>query len=119
MRMRVLVVASGNPYDGSDNVWNAVRIAAFERDLGHDVDLFLLSDAVTLVHRATPPPADLKYDAAAELAAALRAGVVVKVCGTCLKNRELPFDGVRADVPVGTLKDLADWLAAAARVVSF
>ncbi len=117
--MNMLIVCYHDPYDGGDVVWNALRVAAFQQDVGDDVSFFLLSDAVTLVHEETRQPTDARYDADAELAAALKAGVTFKVCGTCLKNRNLAAEKVRADVAVATLKDLSDWLHAAERVLSF
>jgi len=117
--MKILIVTYHDPYDGGDVVWNAMRIAAFQRGLGDEVAVFLLGDAVMLVHKDIVQPEDAVYDVRAELAAALRGGASAKACGTCLKNRALAFEGVQADVAVATLKDLADWLHWADRVLTF
>ncbi len=117
--MRLLVVSYHDPYDGGDVAWNALRVAAFQRELGDEVAVFLISDAVVLAHKDTPQPADALYDVQAELTAALKAGVRFQACGTCLKNRALAFEGVRSEIPVGTLKDLAEWVHAADRILTF
>lgn len=117
--MKILIVSYADPYDGSDRVWNTMRIAAFERELGNDVRVFLLGDSVKLVHPDRMVLAGLPLDVNAEFAATLKAGVVFKACGTCLKNRDLAFERVIAGVAVGTLKDHSDWLKDADRVLTF
>jgi len=117
--MKLLIVTYHDPYDGGDVVWNALRVAAFQQDLGDEVFIFLMGDAVVLVHKDVPQPDEALYDVAQELQAALKAGVKLKACGTCLKNRALAFEGVMAEVPVATLKDLSDWLHAADKVITF
>jgi uncharacterized protein involved in oxidation of intracellular sulfur len=117
--VKLLIVTYRDPYDGGDVVWNALRVAAFQRDLGDEVNVFLMSDAVTLVHENTPQPEGLEYDAEVEFNAALSAGVAFKTCGTCLKNRDLPVDKVHPRAPAATLKDLADWLHGADKVITF
>lgn len=117
--MKIMIISYSDPFDGSDRVWNTLRIAAFEKDLGNDVWVFLLGDSVKLVHPDRIVRAGLPLDVNAEFAAALAAGVVFKACGTCLKNRDLAFDAVLAGVEVATLKDHSDWLKAADRVLTF
>ena len=117
--MKLLILAYGDPYDGSDVVWNALRVAAFQRDLGDEVNVFLMSDAVTLVHRETPQPDGAPYDAFTEFEVAAEGGVVFKTCGTCLKNRDLAADKVDARAPAATLKDLAEWLGRADKTLTF
>lgn len=116
--MKLLVVTYHDPY-GGDVVWNALRVAAFQRDLGDEVKVFLMSDAVTLVHRDTPQPEDAPYDAYTEFEVAAEGGVAFKTCGTCLKNRGLAADDVDSRAPAGTLKDLADWLRWADKALTF
>jgi uncharacterized protein involved in oxidation of intracellular sulfur len=117
--MKLLIVTYGNPYDGGDVVWNALRVAAFQKELGDEVNVFLISDAVTLAHEDTPQPEGLAYDAEAEFETALNAGVTFKTCGTCLKNRDLPLERVHPRAPAATLKDLSDWLHWADKVITF
>lgn len=117
--MKLLIVTYRDPYDGGDVVWNALRVAAFQRELGDEVNVFLMSDAVTLVHEDAPQPEGLAYDAEVEFYAALSAGVTFKTCGTCLKNRDLPFEKVQPEAPAAALKDLADWLDWADKVITF
>jgi uncharacterized protein involved in oxidation of intracellular sulfur len=117
--MKLLILTYRDPYDGSDVVWNALRVAAFQRDLGDEVSVFLMSDAVTLVHADTPQPDDAAYDTFTEFEVAAEGGVAFKTCGTCLKNRGLPADKVDPRAPAATLKDLADWLVWADKTLTF
>jgi len=117
--MKLLILAYRDPFDGSDVVWNALRVAAFQRDLGDEVSVFLMSDAVTLVHADTPQPDGAPYDAFTEFEVAAESGVAFKTCGTCLKHRNLAADKVDDRAPAGTLKDLADWLARADKTLTF
>lgn len=117
--MKLLVVTYRDPYDGSDVVWNALRVATFQKELGDEVNVFLMSDAVTLAHEDTPQPENPGYDVDTEFEVAACSGVTFKTCGTCLKNRDLPADKVDARAPAATLKDLGDWLAWADKVLTF
>ncbi len=115
----MLIVAYHDPYDGGDVVWNALRVATFQRELGDEVNVFLMSDAVTLAHEDVHQPENPKYDADTEFEVAACSGVAFKTCGTCLKNRNLPADKTHSQAPAATLKDLADWLARADKVLTF
>ena len=117
--MKLLLVTYSDPYDGGDVVWNALRVATFQKELGDEVSVFLMSDAVTLPHEDVPQPEDPKYDVGTEFELAACAGVAFKTCGTCLKNRGLPPEKLDAAAPMATLKDLADWLAWADKVLTF
>jgi uncharacterized protein involved in oxidation of intracellular sulfur len=117
--MKLLVVTYRDPYDGGDVVWNALRVATFQKELGDEVNVFLMSDAVTLPHEDTPQPENQGYDVDAEFEVAVKAGVAFMTCGTCLKNRDLPADKVHTQAPAATLKDLADWLHWADKVLTF
>jgi uncharacterized protein involved in oxidation of intracellular sulfur len=117
--MKLLIVTYRDPFDGSDVVWNALRVANFQRDLGDEVNVFLMSDAVTLVHGDTPQPPGARYDAFTEFEVAAEGGVAFKTCGTCLKTRDLAADLVDPRAPAATLKDLADWLRGAEKILTF
>jgi uncharacterized protein involved in oxidation of intracellular sulfur len=117
--VKLLIITYRDPYDGGDVVWNALRVATFQKELGDDVNVFLMSDAVTLSHEDTPQPADPAYDVDTEFEVAVHGGVSFKTCGTCLKNRGLPPDRVHSGAPAATLKDLADWLSWADKVLTF
>lgn len=117
--MKLLILTYHDPFDGGDVVWNALRVAAFQRDLGDEVSVFLMSDAVTLAHADTPQPENAAYDTFTEFEVAAEGGVAFKTCGTCLKNRDLAADKVDPRAPAATLKDLADWLVWADKTLTF
>ncbi|UCH77454.1 MAG: DsrE family protein [Candidatus Coatesbacteria bacterium] len=117
--MKLLILVYHDPYDGGDVVWNAMRVAAFHQELGDEVFVFLMSDAVTLPHADTPQPDNAAYDVDMEFEVAGAAGAAFKTCGTCLKNRALPPDRLAEYAPAATLKDLADWVHLADRILTF
>jgi sulfur relay (sulfurtransferase) complex TusBCD TusD component (DsrE family) len=117
--MKLLIVTYRDPHDGSDVVWNALRVAAFQHDLGDEVNVFLMSDAVKLVHADTPQPDDAACDTFTEFEVAAEGGVGFKTCGTCLKNRKLAAEKVDPRAPAATLKDLAEWLGWADKTLTF
>jgi uncharacterized protein involved in oxidation of intracellular sulfur len=117
--MKLLILAYHDPYDGGDVVWNAMRVATFHRELGDEVSVFLMSDAVTLPHADMPQTESPAYDVDMEFQVAVGAGVAFKTCGTCLKNRALPTDKLAEAAPAATLKDLADWVYLADKILTF
>lgn len=117
--MKLLILAYHDPYDGSDVVWNAMRVATFHQELGDEVCVFLMSESVKLPHADTPQPENPAYDVDTEFEVAACAGVAFKTCGTCLKNRTLPPDKLAESAPAATLKDLADWVHASDKILTF
>ena len=53
--MRLLLVINRAPYDGTDVVWNALRLAATALAEGMQVWLFLINDGVDLAREGVTP----------------------------------------------------------------
>ncbi|KUO77971.1 MAG: DsrE family protein [Desulfosporosinus sp. BRH_c37] len=94
-----------------EKAWNAFRFANTSLKNGHEVQVFLMGEAVeceNLTHE--------KFDVAGQLKAYSEAGGEILACGTCLKSRNL--DGT--DVcPISTMVDCLEMVVWADKVVTF
>jgi sulfur relay (sulfurtransferase) complex TusBCD TusD component (DsrE family) len=94
-----------------EKAWNAFRFAVTAKKAGHEVQVFLMGEAVeceNLTHE--------KYDVAVQLKAFSEAGGVILACGTCLKSRQM--DGTDA-CPISTMKDCLAMVEWADKTVTF
>ncbi len=112
-----LFVLNDAPY-GSERAYNALRLAgALAGKEGQQVRLFLMADAVACAKAGQKVPEGY-YNVQLMLGKVLRKGEVA-LCGTCMDARGLSdaemVDGARR----GTLAQLADWTAAADKVLVF
>ena len=118
--MKVLIILNREPYDGTDVTWNALRLAGKLQEMGNDVRIFLMNDAVDLAREETKKPESYDKDLVSILKELIGRGIPVKVCGTCMArcgiHRNKPyFEGaVKA-----TMKELADWVVESDRVLTF
>lgn len=115
--MRLLLVLSSPPYDGTDVAWNALRLADTAVGRGHEVRMFLMNDAVDVVRRA---PEGVEFDLAAMVRDLVGRGAAAKLCQTCLQRcgigeREIIVDGVE----VAGMGDLVDWVETSDRTLTF
>lgn len=118
--MSVLIVFNHQPYDGSDVTWNGLRLAGKLRELGQEVRLFLMNDAVDMAREALRRPDGYDQDLVQMLKDLIGQGVTVKVCGTCMarcglhKNQPY-FEGAERS----TMAQLAAWVVESDRVLTF
>ena len=94
-----------------EKAWNAFRFAATSRKSGHDVQVFLMGEAVeceNLTHE--------KYDVAGQLRAFIGVGGTILTCGICLKSRQM--DGTEA-CPLSTMVDCVKMVEWADKVITF
>jgi sulfur relay (sulfurtransferase) complex TusBCD TusD component (DsrE family) len=94
-----------------EKAWNAFRFATTGRRSGHEVQVFLMGEAVECegLH-------DAKFDVAAALAGFVEAGGTMLACGTCLKSRKMDATDV---CPISTMVDCVNLVTWADRVVTF
>jgi len=117
--MNTLLVLNGNPYDGTDVTWNALRLANKLLEKGGGVRIFLMNDSVDLAKEGVTPPEGY-FDLTEMLQGLMSQGVPVKVCGTCLlrrgihKTKPLITGAVEAKMP-----ELAEWIIESDKVISF
>ena len=115
--MKLLVIVNHNPYDGSDVVFNALRLVSQSQSAGLAVQLFLLGDGVTLVRKGAGLGAPIDLEGMlAELAARK---TPMKLCKTCMERRKIAPAEIREAVAIATMPDLVEWITQADRVVTF
>ena len=113
--MMHLFILNDSPY-GSERSYNALRLArALSKEPGESVRVFLMGDAVACAKAGQKVPAGY-YNAGDMLRTA---GGEVALCGTCMDARGLLDDDLVEGARRGTLKQLAEWTAAADKVLVF
>ena len=115
---KTLVILNDAAY-GSERSYNLLRLAhALAKRDGEQVRLFLLADAVSCALAGQQTPNGY-YNLERMLAAALRRGAQVGLCGTCMDARaigdEQLIDGARRS----TLDQLTDWTLWADKAIAF
>lgn len=118
--MKILIIFNREPYDSTDVTWNGLRLAAKLQELGQEVRLFLMNDAVDMARDACKPPEGYDQDLTRMLKDLIERGVPVKVCGTCMarcgiyKNQPY-FNGTEKS----TMAALAEWVISSDKVITF
>jgi sulfur relay (sulfurtransferase) complex TusBCD TusD component (DsrE family) len=95
-------VLSRAPYDGTDVVWNALRLASTAVEAGMRVRLFLMNEGVDLARVGVRPE-----------------GAEVRLCQTCLTRCLVGRGETMAEAQVAGMGDLVAWLRDSEKVLSF
>ena len=107
---KFLFIFTNQPYNGTDNAYNALRLARALKEKGEEVRIFLMNDAVDLARNSTKKPENYDIDLVEML----------KVCGSCqtrcgLHVREPYFE---AEVK-GSMDILSEWVRECDQVMTF
>ncbi|NDJ57897.1 hypothetical protein GWD52_13010 [Enterobacteriaceae bacterium 4M9] len=115
---KIVIIANGAAY-GSESLFNSLRlaIALREQDDAPQLQLFLMSDAVTAGLRGQRPAEGYNIQQMLEILTAQ--GVAVKLCKTCTDGRGITSLPLVDGVEIGTLVELAQWTLAADKVLTF
>lgn len=118
--MSVLIIFNRAPYDGTDVTWNGLRLAERLFEIGQDVRIFLMNDAVDMAREVCKPPEGYDQDLSEILKSLIEKNVSVKVCGTCMArcgvHKNYPyFEGAHKS----TMPELAKCVADCDKMVSF
>lgn len=117
--MKMLLIASHAPYDGTDVTWNALRLAGVLAAGGDDVRLFVMNDAIDIVRESVTAPGG-SFDLLQMTKDLIAEGVTVRACGTCLeRSGTRPGDPAIGGVHVSDLNDLSTWIRESDRVITF
>ena len=116
--MRMLLVINRAPYDGTDVVWNALRLAGAALDDGMGVRLFLMNEGVDLA-RSGLPVAGAEFDLQAMLGDLMERGAAVRLCKTCLTRCGVGAGESLPQAQVAGMKDLVAWIRDSEKVLSF
>lgn len=113
--MNTLLILNDAPY-GTERSYNALRLArALAKMEDEQVRVFLMGDAVACAKAGQKVP-DGYYNAGDMVR---MVGGEVGLCGTCMDARGLAEDQVVDGARRSTLKELAEWTAAADKVLVF
>jgi uncharacterized protein involved in oxidation of intracellular sulfur len=115
--MKVLLLVEHPPY-GGEGPYNALRLADALLERGDWVDLFFIGDGVHAA-RAGQDPSGAAVSVEDQLLGVLERGAEVMLCGTCCRSRGLAVEQVVEGARIGTIRDLADLVAGADKVVTF
>jgi tRNA 2-thiouridine synthesizing protein D len=122
--MATITVVVGDPPYGKERVYTALRFSLVALHEGHQVNLFILEDAVFAAKRGQRPPDMPVGDVGMPncehlLAAAIQEGLKVKTCRVCSAERGLSAEELIEDVEMASMVDLVDWVVSSDKTVSF
>ena len=113
--MNTLFILNDAPY-GTERSYNALRLARAPAKMeGQTIRLFLMGDAVACAKSGQKVPEG--YYNAGDMVRMV--GGEVGLCGTCMDARGMTPDQVVEGARRSTLKELAEWTAAADKVLVF
>ncbi len=118
--MGILFILNQQPYNGTDVIWNALRLAKTLHKKGESIKIFLMNDAVDLARDTTKKPDFYEFDLVEMLKKLYLDGIELKVCGTCMArcglNKNQPYFN---DDVQGTMDDLAHWVMQSQKILTF
>lgn len=123
--MATMTVILGEPPYGKERAYTTLRFVLAAMHEGHEINLFLMEDAVFLAKKGQKPadmPAVLDErmpSGEALLKAAIDKGVKVKICGVCARERALEQEELIPGATIGSMQNLVQWIAQTDRVVTF
>lgn len=113
--MNTLFILNDAPY-GTERSYNGLRLArALSRMAGETIRVFLMADAVACARRGQKVPEG--YYNAGDMVRMV--GGEVGLCGTCMDARGMQDEDLVDGARRSTLKELAEWTAAADKVLVF
>src|SRR3972149_7557205 len=117
--MKVLLILNDAPY-GTEKAYNALRLAMTLQREHADAELriFLLGDAVACALPGQTTPQGY-YNLERMLKAVIGKGAPVKACESCVEARGLKELALIEGVQVGTMSDLAGWVAESDKALTF
>ena len=79
---KFLFILTNQPYNGTDNAYNALRLVKTLKEKREEVRIFLMNDAVDLARNSTKKPENYDVDLVAMLKELYASGAMLKVCGS-------------------------------------
>ena len=115
--MSVAMIVNASPY-GTEQPFNALRLAQALELAGEAVELLFMGDAVNTARRGQDPRG-AHASLEALLTELIEKGAGVTLCGTCCQTRGLQEADFIEGVVTGTVHDFARIVRACDKVVSF
>lgn len=121
----ITVVLGESPYS-RERPYTALRFVLAALVAGHNVNFFILEDAVFLAKKGQKPlelPSLLEHEAMPNceeiLKAAIKQGAKVKLCGVCASERGVTQEELVDGAEISTIHNLVDWVVSGDKVVFF
>ena len=115
--MSVAIIVNASPY-GTEQPFNALRLAQALELAGENVELLFMGDAVNTARRGQDPRS-AHASLEALLGELVAKGVGGTLCGTCCQTRGLQESDLIEGVVSGTIHDLARVVRGSDKVISF
>ena len=117
--MKILININEAPY-GSENVYNALRIAMqFQKeDEKVQIRIYLIADGVYAALTNDKTPTGF-YNIEKMMEAIVQKGGIVKMCTSCGEARGIKDSKLIAGVEWTNLKTLTDWIADSDKVINY
>jgi uncharacterized protein involved in oxidation of intracellular sulfur len=117
-RQTILLILNEAPY-GSERTYNGLRLAGtLSRRPEVELKLFLIGDAVSCAKSGQKVPPGY-YSTETMLAAAIRHGAAVGVCGSCIDARGITEGDLTSGSRRSALDELTSWTLEADKVIVF
>ena len=115
--MSTVIFVNSSPY-GTEQPFNALRLAQALELADEPVELLLMGDSVNTARRGQDPR-NAHASLEALLAGLIKKGVSVTLCGTCCHTRGLKEADLVEGAVSGTIHDFARIVKSSSKVVSF
>ncbi|MCX7799192.1 MAG: DsrE family protein [Fimbriimonadales bacterium] len=118
--MKSVTIVLNDPGYGTDRPYNALRLASAlqEGDPPCRVRVFLMGDAVNVGLRGQSAPSD-DLNLGRRIEGLISRGAEVAACGLCLELRGLAGASWIEGVRIGSMAELASWVATSDQVLTF
>ena len=117
---KFLFILTNQPYNGTDNAYNALRLAKTLKEKGEEVRIFLMNDAVDLARNSTKKPETNAVDIVALLKELYASGAMLKVCGSCQTRCGLHAGEPYFEAEVkGSMDILSEWVRQCDQAMTF
>ena len=117
--MKFLMILNDPPY-GTERVYNGLRLATnlVAKNEDAEVSVFLLGDSASAAKSGQQTPNGY-YNVERMLVSAMRKGVTVRVCGTCMDARGLTEAELVGGAARSTMDELTEMTVSADKVLVF
>ena len=114
---KILFILTNQPYNGTDNAYNTLRLARALKEKGEEVRIFLMVD---LARNSTKKPENYDVDLVEMLKELYAGGAMLKVCGSCQTRCGLHVGEPYFEAEVkGSMDILSEWVRECDQVMTF
>ncbi|MEX0973901.1 MAG: DsrE family protein [Bacillota bacterium] len=116
--MKYLFILNDPPY-GTERSYNGLRLVnSLAQNESTEVRVFLMGDAAFCAKAGQNTPNGY-YNLEKMIAVAIKRGVIIGICGSCMDARGLTSEEIAAGTSRGSLQILAEWTEWADKVLVF